>query len=58
MGFHRSAAIPVTIKSWAQIAQLASNDFETVVLKRYPRIAAHLKGLRSPAVRLSVKTGR
>ncbi len=50
-GFHRSVSIPVTIKSWAQIAQLASNDFETVVLKRFPRIAAHLKALRSPAIR-------
>jgi 4-diphosphocytidyl-2-C-methyl-D-erythritol kinase len=51
IGFHRSAAIPVTIKSWAQVAQLASNDFEAVVLKRFPRIAHHLTTLRSPALR-------
>ena len=51
MGFHRSAAIPVTIKSWAQVSQLASNDFESVVLRRYPRIAHHLSALRTSAVR-------
>lgn len=51
IGFHRSAAIPVTIKSWAQVAQLASNDFESVVLERYPRIAYHLATMRSSVVR-------
>ena len=54
MGFHRSAAIPVTIKSWGQVAQLASNDFESVVLKRYPRIGHHLTALRSPAMRATL----
>lgn len=51
VGFHRSVSIPVTVRSWAQVAQMASNDFEAVVLKRYPRIQAHLKSLRDPALR-------
>ncbi|MBI3791641.1 MAG: 4-(cytidine 5'-diphospho)-2-C-methyl-D-erythritol kinase [Gemmatimonadetes bacterium] len=54
IGFHRSAAIPVTIKSWGQVSQLAANDFEAVVLKRRPDIAAHLKALRAPAFKSQV----
>ena len=54
VGFHRSAAIPVTIQSWSQVSQLASNDFESVVLARYPAIAVHLKALRSAESRAAL----
>ena len=50
-GFHRSGAIPVKILSWDQVASLARNDFEAVVLSRYPRIKQHLAVARSPIFR-------
>lgn len=54
LGFHRSAAIPVTIKSWNQVSQLAMNDFEAVVLKRRPDIARHLQALRGAELRAAL----
>ncbi len=51
VAFHRSTAIAVTIGSWSQVAQMATNDFESVVLKRFPRIAAHLAAVRKAEVR-------
>ena len=50
-GFHRSGAIPVKILSWDQVASLARNDFESVVLSRYPRIKQHLAASRAPIFR-------
>jgi 4-diphosphocytidyl-2-C-methyl-D-erythritol kinase len=50
-GFHRSGAVPVKILSWDQVASLARNDFEAVVLSRYPRIKQHLAAARAPAFR-------
>ena len=48
---HRSRAIALSVSVWAQVASLASNDFEAVLLPRHERIAAVLASLRQPAVR-------
>lgn len=38
-----------TLTAWSGVAGLAHNDFERVVGERYPKIAALLEALRSPA---------
>lgn len=49
---HGAGVLEVSsMASWPAIAALAHNDFERVVGERYPKVAALLDALRSPAAR-------
>ncbi|MBI2796901.1 MAG: 4-(cytidine 5'-diphospho)-2-C-methyl-D-erythritol kinase [Gemmatimonadetes bacterium] len=48
---HRSRAVSLGVSLWSQVARLASNDFEAVVVPRLPRVGEVLQSLRQPASR-------
>lgn len=48
---HRSRAVALSISMWAQVARLAANDFEAVLVPRRARIGEVLASLRQPALR-------
>ncbi|MEO8575465.1 MAG: 4-(cytidine 5'-diphospho)-2-C-methyl-D-erythritol kinase [Gemmatimonadales bacterium] len=48
---------PLSLSTWASIARLARNDFESPIIARYPEIASYLDRLRSSRAIFAQMTG-
>ena len=58
-GYVPEAALidPDALRSWEGVAQLTRNDFEPVVLRRIPSLAAGLAAMRDAGARISLLAG-